>query len=40
MNRERALKVVSVLVGWFSALLDLLTMFVRQELALAMMPGG
>ena len=37
MNRERALKVVLVLVGLlFSALIDPLTMLVRQEPALAM----
>jgi uncharacterized protein DUF6632 len=38
MNRERALKVVLVLVGLlFSALVYPLTMFVRREPALAMM---
>jgi hypothetical protein len=38
MNRERALKVVLVVVGLiFSALVYPLTMFVRQEPALAMM---
>jgi drug/metabolite transporter superfamily protein YnfA len=38
MNRERALKVVLVLVGLlFSALVYPLTMFLRQEPALAMM---
>jgi hypothetical protein len=38
MSRERALKVVLVLVGFlFSALIDPLTMFVQQGPALAMM---
>jgi hypothetical protein len=38
MKRERALKVVLVVVGLiFSALVYPLTMFVRQESALAMM---
>jgi hypothetical protein len=38
MNRDRALKVALVLVGLlFSALVYPLTMFVRQEPALAMM---
>ena len=38
MHRERTLKIVLVLVGLlFSALVYLLTMFVRQEPALAMM---
>ena len=38
MNRERALKVVLVLVGLlFSALIYPMTLFVRQEPALAMM---